>query len=110
MIFCSKKVLFELFSPFLCILSFQNHNKGKANWRPLKNRFKTNVNKTEQFARLLTQPRHQQKTHIAVFLLNKLEKRWHIRPTKMVNSLQSGKHASALKPLEMIFTNVLKQK
>ena len=43
-----------------------------------------------------------------MLFLHKFEERRHIWPSEMVDSLQPREHAPALKPLEVIFANVLK--
>lgn len=47
--------------------------------------------------------------HVAVLFLHKFEERGHIRPSEVVDSLQSGEHASTLEPLEVIFANILEE-
>lgn len=49
----------------------------------------------------------RQITHVAVFLLDELQKRRHVRSAEMVHGLQSGEHAHFTQSLEVVFTNVL---
>lgn len=46
-------------------------------------------------------------TYVAMFLLDELQKRRHVRSAEMVHRFQSGKHAHFAQSLEMVFTNVL---
>jgi hypothetical protein len=49
-------------------------------------------------------------SYIAVLLLDKLEEGGHVRPAEVVDGLQAGEHTPAVQPLEVILTNVLKNK
>ena len=45
-----------------------------------------------------------------MFLLDKLEEGWHVRPSKVVDRLQAGEHTPLGQPLEVVLANVLERK
>lgn len=53
---------------------------------------------------------HADLAHVAVLALHKLEERGHVWTTKVVHGLQAGEHGRVRQSLEVVLTNVLKNK
>ena len=49
---------------------------------------------------------HSHLAHVAVLLLDKLEEGGHVRPTKVVDGLESSEHGAMTQTLEMVLTDV----